>query len=68
MIQVMRELSAEFNFFCEKSAESVSETIGKLSNVNLLVTIQLDYVHFVLNLIIDEFQDAIICVNFFNER
>lgn len=68
MIQVMRELSTELNFLGEESAKSVPKPVGKLTNINLLITIQLDNVHFMLNLVIYEFEDTLVRMNFLNER
>jgi hypothetical protein len=68
MIQIVRKLPTEFTFLGEKPSKSMPESIGKLSNVNLPFALQFNYIHFVLNLVIDKLKDALLILNLFYQR
>lgn len=66
MIQVMRELSTELNFLCKESTESVFESIGELSDINLLGLILFYDIHSMFDLLVKIINNSNFLMDFRN--
>ena len=67
MIQVVGELATELHFLCKQPTEPMPEPIRKLPEINLLFSFQLNYVHFMLDLLVEKLKNPLTLMDLFDK-